>query len=99
MMIQKQVFTKLAELHPEWKHMDNGSPQTLYSFFDFLVTPEGMIGEDFLFCDRAREAGFEVWVDPTIKLGHMGVIEHKSDFGEDVLYPSMIKNQTMSDAA
>jgi GT2 family glycosyltransferase len=58
-----------------------------------------MIGEDFLFCDRAREAGFEVWVDPTIKLGHMGVIEHKSDFGEDVLYPSMIKNQTMSEAA
>ena len=99
MMIQKQVFTKLAEMHPEWKHMDTNSPQTLYSFFDFLVTPEGMIGEDFLFCDRAREAGFEVWVDPTIKLGHMGVIEHKSNFGEDVLYPSMIKNQTMSEAA
>jgi glycosyltransferase involved in cell wall biosynthesis len=99
MMIQKQVFTKLAEQHPEWKHMDTNSPQMLYSFFDFLVTPEGMIGEDFLFCDRAREAGFEVWIDPTIKLGHMGVVEHKSDFGNDVLYPSMISQQTMSDAA
>jgi hypothetical protein len=29
----------------------------------------------------------------------MGVVEHKSDFGNDVLYPSMISQQTMSDAA
>jgi len=40
-----------------------------------------------------------VWVDPTIKLGHMGVIEHKSDFGNDVLYPSLDAAQTMSTAA
>ena len=64
-----------------------------------MVTPEGMIGEDFLFCDRARDAGFEVWVDPTIKLGHIGVMEYKSDFGNDILYPSMLADQTMSNAA
>ena len=99
MMIQKQVFTKLAEQHPEWKHMDTNSPQTLYSFFDFLVTPEGMIGEDFLFCDRAREQGLDIWLDPTIKLGHMGIHEFKSDFGKYVLYPSMMAAQTLSTAA
>jgi hypothetical protein len=72
----------------------------LHSFFDFKVTREGYIGEDFLFCDRALEAGFEAWVDPTIKLGHMGIHEFKSDFGNEILYP-MFKpvEQTMSDAA
>jgi hypothetical protein len=100
MMIQKQVFTKLAEMHPEWLHQDNMNPEEkLYSFFDFKCTPEGYIGEDFLFCDRAREAGFSAWIDPTIKLGHMGIHEFKSDFGKDVLYPSMMAAQTLSTAA
>ena len=101
MMIQKEVFTKLAEMHPEWLHQDNMNPEErLYSFFDFKCTPEGYLGEDFLFCDRAREAGFTVWIDPTIKLGHMGIHEFKSDFGNDILYP-MLKpvEATMSDAA
>jgi len=94
MMIQRAVFEKLRDMHPEWEHKNTNSDQTaseqtLYSFFDFKVTPEGYIGEDFLFCDRAREAGFTVWVDPTIKLGHMGVHEFQSDFGNDVLYPAM----------
>ncbi len=45
------------------------------------------MGEDYLFCDRARAIGYEVWIDPTIKLGHMGVQEYEGDFGRDVLYP------------
>jgi hypothetical protein len=63
----------------------------LSAVFDFKVTEEGYMGEDFLFCDRAREHGYEVWVDPTIKLGHMGVQEYMGDFGKDVLYPMMAK--------
>jgi hypothetical protein len=31
--------------------------------------------------------GFEVWIDPTIKLGHMGVHEFEGSFGEEFLYP------------
>ena len=100
MMIQRQVFEKLAEMHPEWEHKDNTSDAMLHSFFDFKVTREGYIGEDFLFCDRAQEAGFSVWIDPTIKLGHMGIHEFKSDFGNEVLYPLLKPvEETMSDAA
>ena len=100
MMIQRKVFEKLAEMHPEWEHKDNTSDAMLHSFFDFKVTREGYIGEDFLFCDRAQEAGFSVWIDPTIKLGHMGIHEFKSDFGNDVLYPLLKPvDATMSDAA
>ena len=29
-----------------------------------------IMGEDLSFCHRAREAGFEVWLDPEIKLIH-----------------------------
>lgn len=99
MMIQRRVFEVLREAHPEWKHKDTNTDEQLYSYFDFKCTPEGYIGEDFLFCDRAREQGLDIWLDPTIKLGHMGIHEFKSDFGNDVLYPSMMAAQTLSTAA
>ena len=34
-----------------------------------------------------QKRGFTAWVDPTIKLGHMGVHEFEGAFGEDFLYP------------
>jgi hypothetical protein len=61
--------------------------------FDFMMAEEGYIGEDFLFCDRAREHGFEVWVDPSITLGHMGIQEYVGNFGNDVLYPMVVPNK------
>lgn len=87
MMVQRQVFEALIDRHPEWRFYDASSGRTIYSLFDFKSTPEGYIGEDYNFCDRARAEGFQVWVDPTIKLGHMGVIEYEGAFGEDYLYP------------
>ena len=102
MMVQRQVFEKLIEAHPEWQYFDekyaeNG--KTLFSVFDFKSTPEGYIGEDFLFCDRARELGFTVWVDPTIKLGHMGVTEYMGDFGNEYLYPMLKPIEPTSEVA
>lgn len=93
MMIHRKVFEKLRDDHPEWKHKDTSSDKILDGFFDFKLTPEGYIGEDFLFCQRAIDAGFnDIWIDPTIKLGHMGIHEFKSDFGNDILYPMLDKN-------
>lgn len=86
MMIQRKVFETLRDANPEWRYVDDNSGKTLYSFFDFLSTPKGYLGEDFLFCDRVHKHGFEVWIDPTIKLGHMGVIEYNGDFGKDAIY-------------
>jgi hypothetical protein len=87
MMVRRDVFEKLKDAHPEWVYYDQRLENNMTAFFDFKVTPEGYIGEDYLFCDRAREHGFEVWIDPTIKLGHMGVQEFLGDFSEDVLKP------------
>ena len=90
MLVRRDVFETLVKEHPEWQYFDTRSNRTLSAVFDFKVTPEGYMGEDFLFCDRVREHGFEVWVDPTIKLGHMGVQEYQGDFGRDILYPMIV---------
>jgi hypothetical protein len=89
MMVRRDVFETLDAAHPEWRYYDDRSNRTVPCLFDFMLTEEGYIGEDYLFCDRAREVGFEVWIDPTIKLGHMGVQEYDGDFGNDILYPML----------
>lgn len=87
MLVRRDVFEKMIEAHPEWKYYDKKTDRMIPCLFDFQLTEEGYIGEDYLFCDRAREIGFEVWVDPSISLGHMGVQEYMGDYGRDVLYP------------
>jgi hypothetical protein len=90
MLVQRKVFEDLIAAHPEWDYYEHRQDKHLNAVFDFKVTDEGYIGEDFLFCDRAREAGYEVWVDPTITLGHMGVQEYVGNFGQDILYPMLV---------
>jgi len=90
MMVRRDVFETLNAAHPEWRYYDERTKRTVPCIFDFMLTDEGYVGEDYLFCDRAREQGFEVWIDPTIKLGHMGVQEYEGDFGNDILYPMIV---------
>ena len=96
MMVRREVFITMAEAHPEWKYYDKRSDRVVPCLFDFELTEEGYIGEDFLFCDRARELGFEVWIDPTITLGHMGVQEYVGNFGNDVLYPMVVPQKDVA---
>jgi hypothetical protein len=93
MLIRREVFTEMVEAHPDWTYYDKRSDRMVPCLFDFKLTEEGYIGEDFLFCDRARELGLEVWIDPSIKLGHMGVQEYEGCFGSDVLYPMLVPPQ------
>jgi hypothetical protein len=87
MCIRRNVIEALVAAHPEWEYYDASADRKLHSVFDFKSTPAGYIGEDYLFCERAREIGFTVWIDPTIKLGHFGIHEYDGDFGNDILYP------------
>lgn len=96
MLVRREVFETLYNEHPEWHYVDDRSNRELSCMFDFMLTEEGYVGEDYLFCDRAREHGFEIWVDPSISLGHMGVQEYVGNFGTDVLYPMIVPDQKVA---
>lgn len=61
LLIQLSIFTnKLRPLKEPW--------------FNFGRNKEGkiVIGEDVWFCNTAREAGYDIWVDPKVKTMHIG---------------------------
>ena len=97
MLVRRNVFEDMVAAHPEWKYQDTRSNREVPCLFDFHLADEGYIGEDFLFCDRARELGHEVWIDPTISLGHMGVQEYVGNFGDDVLYPMVAPQEAQGE--
>lgn len=41
-------------------------------WFYFASLGDQYMGEDIYFCKKAGDAGFDVWVDPTIEIGHIG---------------------------
>lgn len=49
-------------------------------WFGFETNEHGIttLGEDIWFTRRAREAGFKVWCDPTIIVGHLGDLNYSS---------------------
>jgi hypothetical protein len=49
-------------------------------YFRFETDAHGaIVGEDYVFCDRAREAGFRIWCDAVIsrEIGHIGQSVHR----------------------
>lgn len=92
MLINKRVFADMIAAHPEWKR--NGMadwPQDLRDhYFEFFPPNEhdefGELSEDYGFCHRWRQMGRQVWVDPTIRLGHVGAFNFCGAV-EDILDP------------
>lgn len=65
MLIDLKIFEK------EWIDPRTGKKTP---WFSFGRDSQGslVLGEDAWFCYTAQDNGFEVWVDPTIKAGHIG---------------------------
>ena len=63
LLIDMRVFDKLSK-----------------PYFRFEVDANGaIVGEDYAFCDRAREAGFRIWCDAVIsrQIGHIGQMVYR----------------------
>ena len=46
-----------------------------YPWFQFTMVRDRPVGEDIYFCHKAREAGFKIFVDSSIGVGHLATIE------------------------
>ena len=84
MKISRSVFASLIAAHPEWKRRGWPSmPEVVrdqyYRFFAFDPDDPEEYGEDLAFCRAWRALGGRVWIDPAIRLKHVGEYEYTGD--------------------
>jgi len=94
MMIQRHVIETMIANHPEWAYNNNVDNRTDHAIFDLKIVDGEYYGEDYLFCDRAVEEGFTVFLDPSISLPHVGQEKFTRNFEEDVLQPLLKEHCT-----
>lgn len=72
--VHRRVFEKLTETIPHC-HTRDGENAFWPFYMPFVVEFEGQhiyLSEDWAMQERARSAGFKVWLDPSVRLGHFG---------------------------
>ena len=85
MLIQRHVIEAMVAAHPEWFYDFKG--EQVCGVFDFQNKDGRYLGEDYLFCDRAREHGFKIHIDVDISLPHVGTEAFENNFREEVVLP------------
>lgn len=77
MLLKRCVLEKMIAHFPELYYeplVPTQSDQKGYALFSTELWDGKFWGEDFVFCHRARQAGFKIWIDPKIALDHAGVV-------------------------
>ena len=108
MLIQREVIEKLRDKHPETKFINDVGgyqlPETkdnFYALFDCFICPKSKryLSEDYAFCQRALDSGFDIWVDITCNLTHTGTYNFEGSFGQYITFMHQMnqKKQLMLD--
>lgn len=63
------ALEKLWEMSPKYID-DDGGEQAMV--FDVVIKDGELISEDYVACNKWRELGYKVWIDPTITCNHVG---------------------------
>jgi hypothetical protein len=82
--VSASVFQALQAVVPSYKPFSNQTPlnsDKIYHYFETRVCPETdtLLSEDYSFCDRCREAGYQCWLDLKINLVHVGCKFYEND--------------------
>jgi hypothetical protein len=74
MLLKRHVLEKVIEMNPDlyFKPKDPNAPDG-HALFNTEVFEGEFWGEDYVFCRRARECGFKIYVDPLIEFDHAGI--------------------------
>ncbi len=82
--IQRKVILRLLETAPTEGHRTGmclmGDNKLLPNLFRTEVQEGRFWGEDILFCREARQAGFRVWLDTDVRVGHIGEMVYHVDY-------------------
>jgi FkbM family methyltransferase len=73
LLIKREVFERMIDAHPEIAYRpDNGEEGEKWDFFSVGVHKGRYLSEDWFFCQRALDLGYDVCADTRVILKHVG---------------------------
>lgn len=81
MIIKRSTFETYQKAYPEFMYLPDhvrsehfDGTREIMAYFDTVIDPKTKryLSEDYMFCQKAREAGLKIWLCPWIKTQHMG---------------------------
>ncbi len=74
MCIDRKVLMKLAETRDHYVYPNpyTGQAESHWDFFKVESVKDTYLSEDWSFCDAARKAGFDVYIDTDVVITHTG---------------------------
>ena len=76
LLIDRAVFDKMKESRPDDVHIEGQSLEECFTWFNTTVEDDRgkriFLSEDYFFCKRARELGYSILMDTSIRLKHWG---------------------------
>lgn len=75
MKISRNCIKKMIQAYPQTFHHDMAKDKKFWPLFESYIDHDlgWKYGEDFSFCKKWKEIGGQVWCDPEIKMGHIGL--------------------------
>jgi len=81
MLVKRSVIEGMIKHYPELHYTQNMTFKPACALYMPCIYNGEYLSEDWAFCQRAKDAGFEIWADGSIRCAHWGLIKY--DFGED----------------
>ena len=72
MLVKRSVIETMVEKYEELMYTRNMTADKGYALFMPYIYRDEYLSEDWAFCQRAKDLGFEVWAHGGVKLGHWG---------------------------
>ena len=73
MRMSRSMLRGMVEAYPNTLfHCDDAPDARAWALFDPYRIGKLKMGEDYSFCRRFRDIGGKVWIDPEIRMGHVG---------------------------
>ena len=84
-IIDRSVFEMMSP--DTCKYKDSVHGENVTRFFATTTDKDQFVGEDIYFLRRwTKQYGGDLWVDPTINLGHVGTKVYKGNFLDSLIY-------------
>ena len=92
MLIRRHVIEKMMAAYPDLVYAEKSENLVCYALFDFQLKNQAYYGEDYIFCQRARDIGLKVYIDPMLHLGHKMIIEPSRELVRDTYDQQVARN-------